>query len=39
MFQAVKALVNIDIKMTREKDKELDLSLKKILEKTDGNSK
>jgi len=39
LFKAAKALVNMDIKITREKDKELDISLKKISEKTDDDSK
>lgn len=37
LFKAAKALINIDIKETREKDIELDKSLKKIMEKVDND--
>jgi len=39
LFKAAKALVNLDIKETKEKEPELAKSLKKISEKTDDDSK
>lgn len=39
LFKAAKALVNADIKATKEKDPELVATLNKIQEKVNGNSR